>query len=61
VVCALALSLAACGGDDEGDAGGAAAGGGVGATSEVVVDLVEREGSGQTGTATSRRPATERW
>jgi len=50
VVCALAL--AACGGDDGEDGGGAGAGGGVGATSEVVVDLVEQDGSGQTGTAT---------
>ena len=48
VVC---CALAACGGSgDGGDAGGA--GDGAGAASELIVELTELNGSGQTGTAT---------
>jgi hypothetical protein len=48
----VVAALGACGGGDDGSEGGAAAGPGAGAGGEVLVDLVERNGSGQTGTAT---------
>ena len=49
----LAATLGGCGGDDGGSAeGGGAAGPGAGGSGEIVVDLVERNGSGQTGTVT---------
>jgi hypothetical protein len=47
----VAGALGACGGGDGSD-GGAAGGPGAGAGGEVLVDLVERNGSGQTGMAT---------
>ena len=48
----LAGLLGACGGDDDGGAGGGAAAPGGGTSGEILVDLLERNGSGQTGTAT---------
>ena len=58
---ALALVLlvgafGACGGDDGGSAGGGgAASPGGGTSGEILVDLLERNGSGQTGTVTLTR------